>query len=303
MHLVQTSPPYLITIDRTEWHVGSEPVNVLAAGMLAAGMLAARISLDGKVALPVAWVALPNEGGSSAGEQIQVFDQLLAVVDAGQVDAVVAHREFISVRWLKRLEEEGVPFAVRVRSDRRLQRREDGASLPVRIMARTASPGCSRVLEGVILRGEDSPVTTDVVIQRIGGHEVEDPFVILATQSVEPEVALSRYTERWGIETLFAALKSRGFDLEATRLTAPERVGRLIALLGLAFLWARLVGERRAKTDGPPRELSHGRRQRSIFRYGLDRLQHLLATPEPTRGPLLRCLQLLRSPSAFLSCT
>jgi hypothetical protein len=45
VHLVQTSPPYLITIDRIEWHVGSEPVNVLAA----------EISLDGEVALPVAW--------------------------------------------------------------------------------------------------------------------------------------------------------------------------------------------------------------------------------------------------------
>jgi hypothetical protein len=53
-------------IDRTEWYVGSEPVNILAAG----------ISLDGEVALPVAWVALPKEGGSSAGEQVQVLDRL-----------------------------------------------------------------------------------------------------------------------------------------------------------------------------------------------------------------------------------
>jgi hypothetical protein len=141
------------------------------------------------------------------------------------------------------------------------------------------------------------------VIQRIGRSEAEDAFVILATQGVEPEAALSRYTERWSIETLFAALKSRGFDLETTRLTAPERVEQLIGLLGLAFLWARLVGERRAKTDGPSRKLSHGRRQRSLFRYGPGRLQHLLATPEPTRGPVLRCLHLLRSPTESLSCT
>jgi hypothetical protein len=143
-----------------------------------------------------------------------------------------------------------------------------------------------------------------VGIHRIGGPGAKDPFFILATQGVEPEVALSRYTlsrhtERWSIETLFAALKSRGFDLEAARLTAPERVERLIGVLGLAFLWARLVEKWRAKTDGPPRELSHGRRQRSLFRYSPGRLQHLLATPEPKRGLLLRCLQLLRSPTAF----
>jgi hypothetical protein len=54
-------------------------------------------------------------------------------------------------------------------------------------------------------------VTTDVGIHRIGGPEAKDPFFILATQGVEPEVALSRYTlsrhtERWSIETLFGLL-------------------------------------------------------------------------------------------------
>jgi transposase len=44
------------------------------------------------------------------------------------------------------------------------------------------------------------------------------------------------YRERWSIETLFAALKSRGFDLEQTHLTAPDRIERLIALLALALL-------------------------------------------------------------------
>jgi hypothetical protein len=39
-------------------------------------------------------------------------------------------------------------------------------------------------------------VTTDVAIQRIGGPEAEDPFVILATQGIDPEAVLSRYTER-----------------------------------------------------------------------------------------------------------
>jgi hypothetical protein len=87
--------------------------------------------------------ALLKEGGSSAGEQVQVLDRLLQVVDVGQVEtgdiqAGVADREFISVRWLKRLEEEGVPFAVRVQSDRHLQRRENGTSLPVRMTARIA---------------------------------------------------------------------------------------------------------------------------------------------------------------------
>jgi hypothetical protein len=107
-----------------------------------------------------------------------------------------------------------------------------------------------------------------------------DPFVILALGKVEPSRAMDLYRGRWSIETLFAALKPRGFDLEQTHLTAPDRIERLIGLLALALVWARLVGERRTQREGPPRRKSHGRRQRSRFRYGLDRLQRILTPPQ-----------------------
>jgi len=132
--------------------------------------------------LPIAWTALPKTGGSSAAEQITVLDRLLQVIGADAIEAVVADREFISVQWLKRLDEEGVPFAVRVRSDRGLQRSEDGARLPARRIARTATPGCPRVLEDILLQGEDGSVTTTLVIRRMRGPEAQNPFLILATQ-------------------------------------------------------------------------------------------------------------------------
>jgi IS4 transposase len=57
----------------------------------------------------------------------------------------------------------------------------------------------------------------------------------LATWKVAPGEATELYRRRWEIETMFAALKSRGFDLEATNRTDPRRVERLIGLLALAF--------------------------------------------------------------------
>src|SRR5262245_6229338 len=44
------------------------------------------------------------------------------------------------------------------------------------------------------------------------------------------------------IESLFGALKSRGFNLEDTHLKDSERLSRLLALLALAFTWAFVVG-------------------------------------------------------------
>ena len=102
---------------------------------------------------------------------------------------------------------------------------------------------------------------------------------------------------------MFAALKSRGFDIEQTHVTAPERIERLLGLLALACVWARLVGRKRSEREGPPRRKTHGRRQRSLFRYGLDRLHHVLSAPGTPLRALMDCLRLLRSPTSLLSCT
>lgn len=44
------------------------------------------------------------------------------------------------------------------------------------------------------------------------------------------------YAHRWKIETLFGCLKSRGFDLEQTRLRDPQRLSKLLALFNSFWL-------------------------------------------------------------------
>ena len=41
---------------------------------------------------------------------------------------------------------------------------------------------------------------------------------VVLIRSEEPEQAIERYGKRWGIETLFGCVKTRGFDLAATHL-------------------------------------------------------------------------------------
>ncbi|NBB73035.1 MAG: hypothetical protein GVY35_05075 [Bacteroidetes bacterium] len=65
-------------------------------------------------------------------------------------------------------------------------------------------------------------VKAKVVVRRIAPPESEtdDEFLILATWTVDPARATTFYEERWEIETMFGALKSRGYRLEKTHLTA-----------------------------------------------------------------------------------
>jgi hypothetical protein len=252
------------------------------------------------------------------------------VVNPASVGALVSDREFISAAWLRRLHAESIPFAIRLRSDRRIARwpgasasgaSSSGASaLPARLFARPILTTEERVLHRV-RPNEDSPEDdssegdlsetnscrslqpVDVAMKRTHLPGTSDPFVILAVWKTDPSHAIDLYRRRWSIETLFAALKPHGFDLEQTHLTAPGHIKRLIGFVALAFVWARLVGEPPTQFKGPPRRKNHVRRQRSRFRYVLDRLQRILTTPRLQPTAFFECLRLLRSPTVFLSCS
>ena len=74
---------------------------------------------------------------------------------------------------------------------------------------------------------------------------------------------------------MFGCLKTRGFCLEATHVTDPDRLRKLLALVALAFCWAHIVGEW-LSAQRPLPVKKHGRKTVSIFRHGLDHLRRIL---------------------------
>ena len=98
----------------------------------------------------------------------------------------------------------------------------------------------------------------------------------LATDK-KPKTALARYRNRWKIETLFAALKTRGFDLEATHITAPKKLALLVGVLALTAALVYKTGLWVTKLK-PTAIKKHGRLAKSIFRRGIETLKKLLAS-------------------------
>lgn len=84
------------------------------------------------------------------------------------------------------------------------------------------------------------------------------------------------YGLRWEIECLFQRLKGRGFHMKETRLTRYFRIKKVMALLAIGFYWAHKTGEWKQKSVRPIKLKTHGRLERSIFRYGLDYLAEKL---------------------------
>ena len=169
----------MLVLDRTEWHFGATPVNVLMIGIAHRG-----------IAFPIAWTALPKGGGSGSGEQIEVLEAALSALDASDVEALTTGRELISVLWLKRLQAVSISFVIRLRSGRRLYLSEDGPLLSANMYARACLVGTSRALGPRTLEGtEGARVPVQVLTLDFGNEAMslvtEGSIALEAKESVE----------------------------------------------------------------------------------------------------------------------
>jgi hypothetical protein len=93
---------------------------------------------------------------------------------------------------------------------------------------------------------------------------------------------------------MFGDAKTRGLNLEDTRLTCPRTLALLMARVALAIAWAG-----RAAADllgsGSPGRKAHGHLAPSWFRIGFDQTRNLLAS---NPGAAIEPWRRLRKPSS-----
>lgn len=102
---------------------------------------------------------------------------------------------------------------------------------------------------------------------------------VIIARDTEPKNAICKYRVRWTIETLFACLKTRGFDLEKTHLIHLYRFEKLFMVLSLTFSGCFKLGIWQHHITAIPLK-SHGRRSKKLFRHELDCLHHVLVDLE-----------------------
>ena len=83
------------------------------------------------------------------------------------------------------------------------------------------------------------------------------------------------YLARWSVESTFASLKVRGFDVERTGITRPDRLERLFGLVTLAWVSCLRVGVW-LQAHAPIKVEAHGRPAMNLVRYGAEQLCHAL---------------------------
>ena len=275
--VIKPGKPILLTLDRTHWQYGQTHHNLLCLGVV-----------HQRVSIPIESGALGRAGNSAMSDQINLLNRALAYLPAGRC-CLLADREFIGGAWLRHLQKQQVDFVIRVRANYTIQR-ADGTVRSLACIPRGQAPNTTCVYEHVHLYEGSNTVPVHIICHR----PLQGARIFLATHRTDFDAVVSLYKQRWAAETAFGFLKSKGFDLETTRLRDPERIRRLLSVLSIAMLWGLRVGAQLHQQKPTPTK-KHGSLAQSRFRRGLDYIQHLIANRQQKKKTILHMIRLLVS--------
>jgi len=250
---------WLLALDRTNWKFGKLSINILVLSICYKG-----------IAIPLMWDMLDKEGASNNIERQHLLKRFITVFGVDKIEALLADREFIGDLWLSFLDDNKIPFYIRIKKNLTIGRTGEELVTANNVVKKLQN-GQEVVLRGKRYLGQNYK-GPKVGIAALRNEEGE--LVIIATND-KPAVALALYSRRWEIECLFGCLKTRGFNFEDTHLVKLDRINKLLGILAIAFTFAYVVGIWQNEIK-PIRCKKHGRKAMSLFRYGLDYLTRLL---------------------------
>jgi hypothetical protein len=246
-----------LTLDRSEWKMRGKWVQVTMIGIAHQGM-----------SVPLLWQVYNGQGNSAYSTRkalLSCFDQWIER-KPNQHIWWVADREYIGKDWFKELLMRKMQFCIRLRKNVTLTHQHKKIKL-------------HELFECATLRTLSKPRKLYGTLLYLAGQKLPDGDYFIVGSATKTKRLAHIYEQRWQIETLFAAFKSRGFNLESCRVNLAKRIKTLIFVLSLSAVWALRTGQWLLK-EGKSIPIKTFKDQttakwKSIFRWGLDHLQNL----------------------------
>jgi len=239
-------------------------------------------------ALPVIWtVREGNKGSFSEAEHILLLTELYELLQEIEEDlgkkldvVVVGDSEFDGVEFQKECQDYEWEYIVRAAKN--INCYEEGEKEPFKP-------------EDIVQKGEQVSVGgIEYTNARYGlvqiiawwGEEYKEP-IYLVTNVELAEEACELYRKRSLIETFFADEKSRGFNIQKTRIRNPKRLEKLLLVACFAYIWIVYLGAVARKEGKEVQFRRKDRRVLSLFQLGKDYLEYLLECAMPLPKGLL----------------
>jgi hypothetical protein len=92
--------------------------------------------------------------------------------------------------------------------------------------------------------GKTKIFETEVHLGGIKASKSDEALIVVSNRKMD-KTTISTYQKRWEIETLFGALKSKGFNFEESKISEEAKVEKLMAFLSISFVWSIVAGDYR----------------------------------------------------------
>ena len=268
--LLGITGPRTLCLDRTNWKLGKKDINVLVLAVVTR-----------RHRVPLMWSFLDRAGSSSTVQRIELMQRYLTIFGATSIKRLLGDREFIGAEWMNFLNENNVPFVIRIKKDMGVIL-EDGRRFALSSLLRRTKK-TQRIRAALDLPDKQGQLRLDFAAKKIGKGE----WLIVAANK-DGHHALKAYRQRWSIECLFGDSKTRGLNMEDTGLTIARKLSLLLAIIAIAMAWSSKTAAIALGTAKPPKK-KHGFFAKSWFRTGFDMLRNFLkAGDERAFKPWLR---------------
>lgn len=255
--------PWVLAIDRTNWDFGKTTINILMISVMWNGM-----------GIPLIWSLLPKTGNSNTSERTVLLDRLQEAFSDLKIASIMGDREFIGDAWMSYLKRNKIAFIMRLRENQYITRK-GYKSWTVAEIAQNLRCKKRLIIKGPCQLGGKpggDHIWVRIVIMRLPTGEL-----LALACSGNPRCALKDYRRRWTIETMFGNFKTKGFNLEDTHISDPDKLSTLLVVLALAVALSVKTGVALARLNPIPLK-KHGRRAWSLFALGLHGLRKIFVS-------------------------
>lgn len=250
-------------------------VFIMDGSAVARGCVTLMVSLIyAKRAIPIAWLVIEGtKGHFPAQTHVALLREVKALVPETATVIFLGDGEFDSPELQAEADGYGWDYVCRTAKNIQIGVDDEWFSLADLNVQRGQREFRKRAL---FTNAAYGPV---MVIAWWDAHYAEPIYLVSNMTSVQ--AACTWYRKRMHIETFFSDQKSRGFQLDKSHLSDPERVYRLMLAACFAYLWVIYLGTVASQDGWVPRIHRRHRCDLSLFQLGLRLLDYFLNHEQP----------------------
>jgi len=216
-----------------------------------------------KRALPVVWhVVKAKKGHLPEQTHRELLKSLSQIVPSGCEVTIVGDGEYDGCDWQADINALGWNYVLRTGVGRLIET-EPGEEIKLGSMIPADGQRFFMLYDVKFTHKKYGPV--NVLIQHEKGYK--EPIYLLTNLDF-PERISKLYKKRFKIETFFSDQKSRGFNIQRSKIGKPERLAKLLIATCLAYLFCVIVGVKCSKSKLYPRVHRSDRCDLSLFSLG-----------------------------------